>query len=100
MPISRYPRRGYPLAPAILKTILAVRIPKKFLNGATTKAVYLSELDKSSWETLTPEACQGLGREIVEVIRGAISAFPESVLEATLTPLPSGTTLENLELEH
>jgi hypothetical protein len=84
MPINRYPRHGFPLAPKALGTILGVRIPKKLFDGAKSNAVELCDLDKSAWEAFSPEACRNLGREIVEAVRAAISTMSESLLESCL----------------
>ena len=69
MAISRYPRPGHPLAPIALKPILTARIPKKLLEGTPGNHVLLCDLDISAWETLSPEVCQQLGKEVVDAVR-------------------------------
>src|ERR1043165_1670390 len=99
MPISRYPRCGYPLAPTALKPILSVRIPKKLLEGTNSKATHYCDLDKQVWETLAPDLCNKLGQELVEIVRAEIATLPESLMESTLPRVPPGMRLEELELE-
>jgi hypothetical protein len=87
------------LAPTALRTILAVRIPKKLLDGTNSNVVQLCDLDKNAWDTFSPDVCSSLGQEIVDVVRGAIATMSESLLETNLPPVPAGKNLEDLDLE-
>lgn len=49
MPLSRYPRPGYPIAPSVLAPLLDATVP--------TVALQLSELDASAWDKFSVNQC-------------------------------------------
>jgi hypothetical protein len=93
----RYPRRGQPLAPRRLKSILnrpisGVRKRQRFKN--------LNDLDATAWRVYSPEECVRLGEQIVDATREAIArGLPNRISERRLGLLPRGITLEDLELD-
>lgn len=99
MPISHYPREGYPLAPATLRELLTARIPPKLCPEAVRKGIQFGDLDETAWREFPENWCRGFGRRIVQMIADAISSIPIAVRYRLLPPVPPSLTFEEMELE-
>jgi sigma-70-like protein len=98
MPGRRYPRPGQRLAPRLLAEVLQDALPAEFAEQGGEEFVRLADLDETAWERFDAEACRVLGAEIVQAV-GRAARQPAPFTSLQLPPIPSGMSLENLELE-
>jgi len=99
MPKSRYPRRGYPIAPAILRELLDVPAPPQLVDrAAVPKGLRLCDLDETAWDRLTDEQCHELAAEVVRVL-GRAARMPLEIGDRRLPAIPEGLTLADLDIE-
>jgi hypothetical protein len=98
MPNSRFPRRGHRLAPTMLRHLLEVPIPAKYLPSGGHCGMLLADLDETAWERFPEATCRELARLVVRTVAGKARtpAFPGN---QPLPPLPDGLTLADLNLE-
>ena len=69
MGISRYPRVGQRIAPATLREILNVAIPRKILGSEIVPYSKLADLDETVWRWLPELTCRRLADEVVQQVR-------------------------------
>lgn len=104
MTISKYPRRGYRLAPSSLREILDAPVTS-FLRAnelpdrAIARSVNLSDLDENAWDLFGSEVCHKLGAVIISRVRARTNTLPAEIRSRHLPPLPEWTKLEDLEIE-
>ena len=97
MPISRYPRRGYPLAPPLLSRWLDVPVSvalSRPLKGKRT----LAELDATTWDVYSEKTCEALAGVVLECVGARRSSIAEA-LDLKLPAVPTSIKLADLELE-
>jgi hypothetical protein len=99
MPLSRFPRHEFRLAPASLREVLELPLPRAFRNKASSGTLNLCDLDEYAWQKFSPEACVCLGQVVVETVRRAINALPMNIQRRLIPAPPEGMTLEDLHLE-
>jgi hypothetical protein len=95
---SRYPRRGHRIAPAILKELLEVPVPTKYLPSPGGR-ILLCDLDESSWDRFGEETCRALAGEVLGAV-GRTARMPLSIGDRRLPLLPAGMRLTDLDLEN
>ncbi|MBW3538809.1 MAG: hypothetical protein KY476_00925 [Planctomycetes bacterium] len=92
MPISRFPRPGYAVAPRTLRGLLSRRVP---IGGKRR----FRDLDAGIWRRLDPETVFRLAEALVREVTQQQSLLKEDLAD-TLVPLPQrAIALESLELE-
>src|SRR5687767_13020065 len=97
MPVSRYPRRGYPLAPALLSLWLDVPLSVA-VSAPLKRKRTLAELDATTWDVYSERTCEGLADAVLACVRGRRS----SILAAgnlKMPAVPTSIRLADLELE-
>src|SRR5262245_51607539 len=98
MPISRFPRYGFRIAPTCLREVLEIPLPRQFRSETSAEALKFSDLDEQAWQKFSPEACGRLGLSLVETVRSAIP-LPSHIQRRPVPSLPDGMALEDLQLE-
>ncbi len=96
---SRYPRRGQRLAPEMLRELLHVGVPEKYLDACPDKSsLELCDLDESAWEQFSDETCRALAQEVVDVVGQAVRTSM-AIGARRMPPLPPAVALADLDLE-
>jgi hypothetical protein len=98
MPISRFPRYGFRIAPTSLREVLEVPLPRHFHCGTSAEGLKLCDLDEQAWKQFSPETCVRLAKFLVETVRRAIP-LPINIDRRPVPSPPEGMTLEELQLE-
>ena len=100
MPISRYPRIGQSLAPALLRPILEVPCRgRSGLDRVIGKETLLADLDEKTWDRFDVRTCILLGREIASKVgRSAYTLVKDPTSYRLPQPLVK-FSIEQLELE-
>jgi hypothetical protein len=94
MPLSKYPRRGYPIAPSIL----TAELKKPFPSWASHKGFsYLNELSDQTWYVLDEQTCIKLGDEVINAVSLGSSNRIRS-LEIRVPMHLRAVALEDIEL--
>ena len=89
MPISRYPRRGHPIAPSMLSPLLRCKAKKV--------GVCLADLDANSWDRFGESMCQALGRTVVQRLSSQASEIVARFGSRRVAP--PGSSLKRCQLE-
>jgi hypothetical protein len=97
MPISRYPRRGYPLAPQLLRRWLDVPVSVAFSRPLKGKRT-LAELDATIWHVYSEKTCEALAGVVLKCIGAQRSSIAEA-FDLRLPAIPTSIKLADLELE-
>lgn len=79
--ISRYPRKGYRIAPRTIATLLDAPAKDRRMEG-----LILRDLDESAWERFHPKICYKLALEVVNRVKRYRSTLRQ--LGGTLLPMP------------
>lgn len=98
MGISRYPRPGHRLAPATLRKILNVPVPKYLVRGSDSN-LKLCDLDETVWDRFDLETCRKLAKEVKNIVRLHVPSRSREVLNLRLPTPPKGISLKTLALE-
>ncbi len=95
---SRYPRRGYCVAPQTLREILTDPIPDEWMPDSETHCKRLCDLDEQAWESFSAESLGALAEMIVSRVN--VSGCNRVVRERCLPKPPKSMRLEDLRLEN
>src|SRR5688572_10778397 len=98
MPISRFPRRGYPLAPTLLREWLNVPIAHT-LRRYFHQKVTLADLDASTWQRCPESVCAALAEDVLEQLVAQRQSIIADGDRMKLPILPNTLKLAELELE-
>jgi len=95
---SRYPRRGYRIAPATLEEMLQAPVPARFFKGKRDPDLFLCDLDETAWERFDERTCRKLADEVLTMV-GRAARTRSMISSRRLPPIPEGMTLADLDLE-
>ena len=95
---GQYPRRGYRLAPAVLRGILDVPVPGHEIGNPAVRGLNLSDLDETISQELSDDELTQLGRAIITRVN--VCSHKRAVRERKLPAPPKGMRLEDLALEN
>ena len=99
MPISNYPRRGHPIAPQTLYSLLEVPIPSYARPSKLSGSIKLCDLDASVWQSIEPEEAAVLGIAVLSRVEHSRRDLLEHLADVHLPTPPIDSTLDDLELE-
>lgn len=102
MVVARYPRFGQLLAPATLRPVLDVPVPRHLVRRFAPKelkGVRLADLDVASWERFGPEACRCLAKAVVRQVHGAVLSPLAAIRRQRLPTLEHARSIDDLALE-
>ncbi len=102
MTIERYPRFGQALAPAILRPVLHVPLPRywaKKLAPAELREMSLADLDSTAWKRFGSSACHALATCIVRQVQREIAASLAPIRRQPLPRIEQPLTINDLRLE-
>ena len=99
MGLSRYPRFGQRIAPAMLHEILDVKIPSGLLPDSAGKFRKLADLDESIWQTASEKNCKLLAEFVVKEVHRNLRRLPVMVRISTLPAAVSKIPLAELDLQ-
>lgn len=99
MAVSRYPRAGQRLAPAVLRELLNSPIPRRLLGRTCTERMHFADLDASAWTRFGPKACGRLGKALVKLVQARLAALPRALYNHLLPRLPEGLRFDDLTVE-
>jgi hypothetical protein len=99
MGLSRYPRLGQRIAPAMLHDILDVEIPFGLLPTSADKFRKLADLNESIWQTASEETCKLLAALVVKEVHRNLKRLPVMVRISTLPEAVSKIPLAELDLQ-
>jgi len=99
MGISKYPRFGQRIAPAMLEDILQVAIPPGFLPDTAVKFKRLADLDESIWQTAPEKTCRVLADLVVNEVHRNLGRLPVMLRISSLGAASSKIPLAALELQ-
>jgi hypothetical protein len=99
MGLSRYPRIGQRIAPAILHDVLNVEIPLGFFHNSAGKFRTLANLDESIWQTTSEKTCEQLAALVVKEVHRNLRRLPVMVRISTLPTDVSKIPLAELEIQ-
>ncbi len=95
---GRYPRRGYRMAPDVLRDILSAPIPGREISNPVVLGLNLCDLDENVSRDLTDSERSLLGRIIIARVN--VSSHKRAVRERKLPTPPKGMRLQDLALEN
>lgn len=98
MAVNRYPRRGYRLAPALLRELLEIPPPLELVASFHCGDLLLSDLDESVWRRFDGASCHELALAVVATV-GRAARRSSSLKSKPLPAMPAGMSLADLELE-
>jgi hypothetical protein len=99
MGLSKYPRFGQRIAPAILRDILKAEIPSGILPDSAGKFRKLADLDESIWHTASEKTCKQLAKLVVKEVHRNLRRLPLMVRISTLSSIASRIPLAALDLQ-
>jgi len=99
MGLSRYPRIGQRIAPAMLRDILNIEIPSGLLPDSTGKFSKLADLDERVWQTASKENCDQLAALVVKEVHRNLRRLPVMVRISTLPATVSKIPLAELDIQ-
>jgi hypothetical protein len=85
MGLSKYPRFGQRIAPAILRDILEAEIPSGILPDSAGKFRKLADLDESIWHSASKITCKLLAKFVVKEVHRNFKRLPLMVRIRTLS---------------
>ncbi len=91
MPISRYPRRGHPIAPSVLAPFLRRKSPEI--------GIRLDELDADCWGKYGEATCRRLGKTVVSHLARQVDDIIRVLGACHIAPAASKIGLSDLDLE-
>jgi len=98
MGTSRYPRSGHRIAPALLREVLSVSLPRRLVQE-NHRRIALYELDESAWVRFGFQTCCELASSVVGRVASELASGQLYICDQYL-PKPQGRlVLEDLELE-
>ncbi len=95
---SRYPRRGYRLAPETLREILTDPVPAELLPEPAAQGLRLCDLDERAWSVLPPQTIFRLADLILSRVN--LSGHNRIIQQRRLPRPPGSMRLEDLRLEN
>lgn len=99
MGLSRYPRIGQRIAPAMLRDILDIEIPSGLLPDSTGKFRKLADLDETVWQTASKENCDQLAALVVKEVHRNLKRLPLMLKISTLPGTDSKIPLAELDIQ-
>jgi hypothetical protein len=96
MPISRYPRKGHPLAPQLLEAYLRPKAPVSLVGG---EEVRLYELDERSWSRYPHQKCFALAKKVLDSVSIRQVVIREEC-DIEFPRIASGVRIDDIELEN
>lgn len=96
--VSRFPRAGFRLAPAMLQEVLLEPLAHEFVAQTPLEGKRLCDLDESVWGILDTHRIE----QLAEVIVSRVTAFGShrTIRQRRLPQLPKGVRLDDLHLEN
>jgi hypothetical protein len=93
---TKYPRKGEPLVPKLLRPLVLERRPAAFRADADSDMLAYVDLGPAVWGRLPAETCERLALLVVDRVQTRLRALPEL---ARTAPLPDPATAITLPLE-
>jgi hypothetical protein len=93
---NKYPRKGEPLVPKLLRPLVLERRPAAFRADADSDMLAYVDLGPAVWGRLPPETCERLALLVVDRVQTRLRSLPEL---ARTAPLPDPGTAVTLPLE-
>ena len=95
---GRYPRRGYRLAPVVLREILDGPVPGHEIGNPAVRGLNLCDLDEKVSQDLSDDELSQLGRAIIARVN--VCSNKRTVKERKVPTPPKGMRLQDLALEN
>jgi hypothetical protein len=100
MGLSRYPRIGQRIAPAMLRDILDIEIPSGLIPDSAGKFSKLADLDETVWQITSKENCDQLATLVVKEVHRNLKRLPLMLKISTLpgagSKIPLAETVSTL----
>ncbi len=99
MGLSRYPRPGQRIAPAMLRDILAAATPSGILKNIEGRYAQLATLDETVWQSASQNDCKLLGNFVIREVQRNLGRIPVMLKFSTLALIARRIPLVELDLE-